>query len=131
MRCPPCVLSPCVYVRARVDFGLPQSVLFPLPCLRVRHVTPRGPSDRRTALELPTSRPVGQRGPCGANAKGKEPDVTQPIILFEDEFELVMGLFEKVTHEKTEFLHHICYFPSVAVASLRKSDLPLLEGASS
>jgi len=25
----------------------------------------------------------------------------------ENEFELVMGLFEKVTHEKTEFLHHV------------------------
>jgi enhancer of polycomb-like protein len=42
-----------------------------------------------------------------AKAKGKEPDVTQPIVISEDEFELVMGLFEKVTHEKTEFLHHV------------------------
>ncbi|KAI9437906.1 enhancer of polycomb-like-domain-containing protein [Lactarius psammicola] len=41
-----------------------------------------------------------------AKAKGKEPDVAQPIVISEDEFELVMGLFEKVTHEKTEFLHH-------------------------
>ncbi|KAI0300651.1 enhancer of polycomb-like-domain-containing protein [Multifurca ochricompacta] len=41
-----------------------------------------------------------------AKAKGKEPDVSQPIVISEDEFELVMGLFEKVTHEKTEFLHH-------------------------
>ena len=44
-----------------------------------------------------------------AKAKGKEPDVAQPIVISEDEFELVMGLFEKVT---TEFLHHVCYFPS-------------------
>ena len=43
-----------------------------------------------------------------AKAKGKEPDVAQPIVISEDEFELVMGLFEKVTHEKTEFLHHVC-----------------------
>ncbi|KAL0573518.1 Enhancer of polycomb-like protein 1 [Marasmius crinis-equi] len=39
-------------------------------------------------------------------AKGKEPDSVQPIVITEDQFELVMGLFEKVTHEKTEFLHH-------------------------
>jgi enhancer of polycomb-like protein len=43
-----------------------------------------------------------------SKAKGKEPDVAQPIALTEDEFELVMGLFEKITHDKTEFLHHVC-----------------------
>lgn len=42
-----------------------------------------------------------------AKAKGKEPDVSQPLVITEDEFELLMGLFEKVTHEKTEFLHHV------------------------
>jgi enhancer of polycomb-like protein len=42
-----------------------------------------------------------------AKAKGKEPEVSQPITVSEDEFELVMGLFEKVTHEKTEYLHHV------------------------
>ncbi|KAI0777776.1 enhancer of polycomb-like-domain-containing protein [Trametes elegans] len=41
-----------------------------------------------------------------AKAKGKEPDVAQPVPISEDEFELVMAIFEKVTHEKTEFLHH-------------------------
>ncbi|TFK21706.1 hypothetical protein FA15DRAFT_597418 [Coprinopsis marcescibilis] len=41
-----------------------------------------------------------------AKSKGKEPDVNQPTAVSEDEFELVMGLFEKITHEKTEFLHH-------------------------
>ncbi|KAK2462409.1 hypothetical protein APHAL10511_005715 [Amanita phalloides] len=41
-----------------------------------------------------------------AKAKGKEPDIVQPVAITEDEFELVMGLFEKVTHERTEFLHH-------------------------
>ncbi|KAJ2913088.1 hypothetical protein MD484_g7323, partial [Candolleomyces efflorescens] len=41
-----------------------------------------------------------------AKAKGKEPDLNQPVVISEDEFELVMGLFEKVTHENTEFLHH-------------------------
>ncbi|KAF8881613.1 enhancer of polycomb-like-domain-containing protein [Infundibulicybe gibba] len=41
-----------------------------------------------------------------AKSKGKEPESPQPVIISEDEFELVMGLFEKTTHEKTEFLHH-------------------------
>ncbi|KAH9852530.1 enhancer of polycomb-like-domain-containing protein [Lenzites betulinus] len=41
-----------------------------------------------------------------SKAKGKEPDLAQPVAISEDEFELVMAIFEKVTHEKTEFLHH-------------------------
>ena len=41
-------------------------------------------------------------------AKGKEPESSQPVVISEDEFELVMGLFEKVTHERTEYLHHVC-----------------------
>lgn len=41
-----------------------------------------------------------------AKAKGKEPESTQPLTITEDEFELVMGIFEKVTHDTTEFLHH-------------------------
>ncbi|OJT01716.1 Enhancer of polycomb-like protein 1 [Trametes pubescens] len=41
-----------------------------------------------------------------AKSKGKEPDVVQCVAMSEDEFELVMCIFEKVTHEKTEFLHH-------------------------
>lgn len=40
--------------------------------------------------------------------KGKEPvEGPQAVAMSEDEFELVMGLFEKVTHEKTPFLHHV------------------------
>lgn len=42
-----------------------------------------------------------------AKAKGKEPDVPQPVVMTEDELELVMGLFEKVTNEKTAYLHHV------------------------
>ncbi|KAJ8088802.1 Enhancer of polycomb-like protein 1 [Marasmius tenuissimus] len=42
----------------------------------------------------------------GNKSKGKEPDSPQPVAITEDQFELVMGLFEKVTHEKTEFLYH-------------------------
>ena len=40
--------------------------------------------------------------------KGNEPEVAQPLTISENEFELVMGLFEKITHKKTEFLHHVC-----------------------
>lgn len=39
--------------------------------------------------------------------KGKEPEGNHPIAISEDDFELVMSIFEKVTHEKTEFLHHV------------------------
>jgi enhancer of polycomb-like protein len=49
-----------------------------------------------------------------AKAKGKEPDVSQPLPMSEDEFELVMGLFEKITHEKTAYLHHVRY-PHVVI----------------
>ena len=42
-----------------------------------------------------------------SKAKGKDPDIPQPTHMSEDEFELVMAIFEKVTHEKTEFLHHV------------------------
>ncbi|EKM52072.1 uncharacterized protein PHACADRAFT_212666 [Phanerochaete carnosa HHB-10118-sp] len=38
--------------------------------------------------------------------KGKEPEGNHPIAISEDEFEFVISIFEKVTHEKTEFLHH-------------------------
>jgi len=48
-----------------------------------------------------------------AKARGKEPEVTQPLAITEDQFELVMGLFEKVTHEKTEYLHTVS-FPLVS-----------------
>ncbi|KAJ3812653.1 enhancer of polycomb-like-domain-containing protein [Lentinula aff. lateritia] len=41
-----------------------------------------------------------------AKGKGKESEDAQPSLMSEDEFELVMGLFEKITQEKTEFLHH-------------------------
>ncbi|KIY69493.1 hypothetical protein CYLTODRAFT_452585 [Cylindrobasidium torrendii FP15055 ss-10] len=42
-----------------------------------------------------------------ASPKGKEPEATVAAIkLSEDEFELVMGLFELITHEQTMLLHH-------------------------
>ncbi|KAK0441186.1 enhancer of polycomb-like-domain-containing protein [Desarmillaria tabescens] len=39
-------------------------------------------------------------------AKGKDSDNNSPIEISEDQFELVMGLFELITHEETEYLHH-------------------------
>jgi enhancer of polycomb-like protein len=47
------------------------------------------------------------RSARSAKSKGKEPESNQPVAITEDEFELVMGILEKVTHEKTEFLHHV------------------------
>lgn len=42
-----------------------------------------------------------------SKAKGKDPEFNQPIAMSEDEFELVMAIFEKLTHEKTPFLYHV------------------------
>lgn len=41
-----------------------------------------------------------------AKSKGKEPDTATPVQVGEEHFELVMGLFELITHEETEYLHH-------------------------
>ena len=41
-----------------------------------------------------------------SKAKGKEPDLSAPVSMSENEFELMMAVFEKVTHDKTEYLHH-------------------------
>lgn len=48
--------------------------------------------------------------------KGKEPEGNHSVHISESVFELVMAIFEKITHEKTEFLHHVS-----VCASLRKS----------
>ncbi|KAK0185657.1 enhancer of polycomb-like-domain-containing protein [Armillaria mellea] len=42
----------------------------------------------------------------GTKGKGREADSSSPICVKEDDFELVMGLFELTTHEETEYLHH-------------------------
>ena len=42
--------------------------------------------------------------------KGKEVEVPSPVLMTEDEFELVMGLLEKVTHDNTPFLHLVRTF---------------------
>ena len=57
-------------------------------------VAPRAP-------EQPTPTPLAPPTPT--------PTPAPPPKLLEDEFELVMGLFEKATHEKTEFLHRVCH----------------------
>lgn len=49
-----------------------------------------------------TTRSGGSRTSKG---KGKEADAPLPVHISEDDFELVMGLFEKLTHDKTPFLH--------------------------
>lgn len=61
-----------------------------------------------------------------AKGKGKEPEASQALIITEDEFELVMGLYEKVTHEKTEYLHHVrgC----VALTAVKNFSLTLFQG---
>ena len=45
-----------------------------------------------------------------AKVKGKKPEPLQPVADPEDEFELVMGIFEKVTHEHTEFLYQVLIY---------------------
>ncbi len=52
-----------------------------------------------------------------AKAKGKEPESSQPHVISEDSFELVMGIFEKVTHEKTEHLHLVSQPPTFTITS--------------
>lgn len=51
-----------------------------------------------------------------AKAKGKVYNFAQPVVIPEDKFELVMGLFEKVTYGKTKILHHVCHHIIYTVA---------------
>jgi len=60
-----------------------------------------------TSVQGALSTPGTRTSARSAKAKGKEPEALQPAVVSEDEFELVMGVFEKVTHERTEFLHHV------------------------
>ena len=45
------------------------------------------------------------RASRNAKAKGKEPETAQPVAMTEDEFELVMGVFEKCTDDRFPCLH--------------------------
>lgn len=40
-----------------------------------------------------------------SKARGKDPELSSPFVITEDEFELIMGLLEKLTDEKCPFLH--------------------------
>lgn len=40
-----------------------------------------------------------------AKSRGKDPETHQAVTMDENLFELVMGLFEKITHDNTPFLH--------------------------
>ncbi|KZS93199.1 hypothetical protein SISNIDRAFT_486115 [Sistotremastrum niveocremeum HHB9708] len=53
------------------------------------------------------SSPAGTTTRAGrsAKARGKDPESSQPLGMNQDEFELVMGIFEKATDEKFPFLH--------------------------
>lgn len=47
--------------------------------------------------------------PRTSKGKGKEPENQDAGgVISEDLFEVVMGLFEKITTERTEYLHHVC-----------------------
>ena len=61
-----------------------------------------------TSIQGTVSALATQTSACSIKAKDKEPEASQALAISEAEFKLVMGLFEKVTHEKTEYLHHIC-----------------------
>ena len=61
-----------------------------------------------------TTRSGGSRS---TKSKGKEADMSSPVVMNEDEFELVMGLFEKVTHDNTPFLHVVRDFTVYLVIS--------------
>jgi hypothetical protein len=52
---------------------------------------------------MTTPSTIGGGHSVGPGAKGKGPEVVQPIVISEGEFELVVRMFEK----KTEFLHHV------------------------
>ena len=51
--------------------------------------------------------PGTQTSVRSSKVKGKEPESILLVVISEDEFELAMDIFEKVTHERTEFLHHV------------------------
>lgn len=61
-----------------------------------------------TSAQGALTSPVTRNSARSLKAKGKEPETLQPMVISADEFELVMGVFEKVTHERTVYLHHVC-----------------------
>ena len=61
-----------------------------------------GTSSQAAPVSGTTTRSGSSRTSKG---KGKESEAPVPIHISEDDFELMMGLFEKLTHDKTPFLH--------------------------
>lgn len=55
--------------------------------------------------------------------KGKEPDVSNVISMDEDEFELIMGLYEKMTDEQHPFLHVVSHL-KLQTMELKISRIP-------
>jgi enhancer of polycomb-like protein len=60
-----------------------------------------------TSAQGAASTPGTRTSARSAKAKGKEPEASLPAVISEDEFELVMEVFEKITYERTECLHHV------------------------
>ena len=54
---------------------------------------------------------------CSSKARGKEPDLSPPVVKSRDKFKLMMAVFEKVTHEKIEYIYcaleHGAEFPTL------------------
>jgi len=58
-----------------------------------------------TSAQAIVSGGLTSRSSRSSKLKGKDPDVCPAIFIKEDEFELIMGLFEKETDERYPFLH--------------------------
>ncbi len=50
------------------------------------------------------------RASRNSKTKGKEPEILQPLHMTEDEFELILGLFERITDDRCPCLHVVCNF---------------------
>lgn len=62
-----------------------------------------------TSAQAIVSSGLTPRASRSSKLKGKDPDVCPAMFIKEDEFELIMGLFEKETDERYPFLHVVSY----------------------
>jgi len=69
--------------------------------------------------EGPSSRVEATPNRRGTKARGKEPEPPAATVITEDEFELIMGVFEKLADDKVPFLHLVSTNPynSIGVAN--------------
>ncbi|EJD08231.1 uncharacterized protein FOMMEDRAFT_131122 [Fomitiporia mediterranea MF3/22] len=65
----------------------------------------RGEGTSSQASASSTSGATTRSGHRSTKGKGKEAEANIPVPMNENDFELVMGLFEKITHDNTPFLH--------------------------